>query len=318
MVDQRSDEHLGPLSGGRRNEPLRPRRLGPLLAVGSAGSPYESNINGPALIAAPASSARKLGRYFMYVAQHSGTTIGLAVSDHLAGPWRLQPRPVLTLADTHYRDHIASPDVILDADRKQLRMYFHGGDGTALSNQTESLAVSEDGLTFRVTQRDIGTPYWRVFRHRRHWYALAMPGTILRSDDGLAGFEAIVSVLPGRVRHTAVAVVGSTALVFWSEIGGSPESLRAGRMNLAPAASGWSISGSQTFLTPTEGYEGGHLPTVPSTPGESYHPVRELRDPAAYVEGNTVYVPYVGGGERCIALAAAELPHELSKQRSGK
>jgi hypothetical protein len=206
--------------------------------------------------------------------------------------------------------------VIVDAHRRQIRMYFHGGDGTALSDQTESVALSDDGLTFRVEQRDIGTPYWRVFRHRRHWYALAMPGTVLRSEDGLSRFEPATSVLPPTARHAAVAVVGPSALVFWSEIGDCPEEIRAGRIDLMDDDSGWFVADRQTFLKPTEPYEGGDLPSVPSMPGESYRPVRELRDPAAYVEGDTVYVPYVGGGERCIALAAAELSRDLINRRS--
>ena len=63
-----------------------------------------------------------------------------------------------------------------------------------------------------------------------------------------------------------------------------------------------------TLLMPEEPYEGGDLPLVASAPGRCDEPVRELRDPAAYLEGDTLYLAYTAGGERCIALVAMHLP----------
>lgn len=311
----RQGSHAAP--GCRLVDALSPRRLGPMLAVGSAEYPHKSNINGPALIRAPSWSDRRLGAYYLYFSQHRGRAIWLAASDALTGPWRVHPDPVLTLADTHYRDHIASPDVIADPLSRQVRMYFHGGDGTGLSEQTESVALSKDGLTFRMERRDVGIPYWRVFRHANGWYALVMPGTLLRSEDGLTGFEPTSSVLPRQTRHSAVAVIGTSALVFCSMIGGRPESILVGCINLAKRDSEWQAGFLRTLLTPSEHYEGGSLPLVASTPGECHHPVRELRDPAVYVEGGTLYMPYVGGGERCLALAAMRWPAQTALAEQG-
>lgn len=268
--------------------------------------PGPPNINGPALIRAPAWPRRKLGAYHLYFSHHRGNAIRLAVSDALAGPWRVHPDPVLTIAETHYTDHIASPDVIADAEAHEVRMYFHGGHGTDLSEQTESLAVSEDGLRFRMKRRDIGVPYWRVFRHAERWYALVMPGTILCSADGLGGFELLADILPARTRHSAVAIVGSRALVFCSMIGDCPERILAGSIDLTH----WRVSNLRTALAPAETYEGGHLPNLASTPGQCNAPARDLRDPAVYVEGDTLWLAYAAGGERCLALAAMPLPDD--------
>ena len=137
---------------------LAPRRLGAILQADQIDALGEPNINGPALIRAPSFAGRRLGKYYLYFSQHRGGAIWLAVSDVFAGPWRIHPEPVLTLADTHYSDHNASPDVIPDASSGQVRMYFHGGDGTELSEQSESIAISDDGLTFRLSHRDVGIP----------------------------------------------------------------------------------------------------------------------------------------------------------------
>lgn len=287
---------------------FKPWRLGPLLRADQVDSACGPNINGPALIRAPSWVSRRLGTYYLYFSQHRGGAIWLAVSDAITGPWRVYPHPVLTLAGTHYNDHIASPDVIVDRESGQIRMYFHGGRGTALSEQSESLAVSDDGLTFRLRCRDIGTPYWRVFRHAGQWYALVMPGTIVRSDDGLSGFEPLTDVLPPRTRHAAVAVIGNRAFVFCSMIGDRPESIVAGWLDLAMDSSRWRVDDLGVVLAPDEPYEGGGLPLVASAPGQCDEPARELRDPAAYVEGDTLFLAYVAGGEQCIALAAIHLP----------
>lgn len=279
------------------------RRLGPIVEAGQIHGPGPPNINGPALIRAPSWPGRRLGTYYLYFSHHRGNAIRLAVSDALEGPWRVHPDPVLTMAETHYTDHIASPDVIVDAGSGEIRMYFHGGHGTDLAEQTESVAVSDDGLRFRMKRRDIGVPYWRVFRHAGQWYALVMPGTIVRSDDGLGGFSSIAEILPARTRHSAVAVAGARAFVFCSMIGDRPEQILAGAIDLTD----WRVSRLRTALAPTESYEGGLLPLLASAPGQCDVPARDLRDPAVYAEGNTLWLAYAAGGERCLALARVPL-----------
>ena len=85
-----------------------------------------SNINGPCCIKVPDWCENKLGNYYLYFAHHSGKYIRMAYADKLNGPWTEYKDGVLNiegLIDAH--DHIASPDIFIDHQRKELSMYFH-------------------------------------------------------------------------------------------------------------------------------------------------------------------------------------------------
>ena len=132
-----------------------------------------SNINGPSLIRVPEWLDEPLGRYYLYFADHKGGYIRLAFADALTGPWRVYTPGTLTLQASHFaterpdpaavsdakraegawtverdhlRPHIASPDVHVDHDRREIRMYYHG----MLDNgeQRTRVAVSGDGIAF--------------------------------------------------------------------------------------------------------------------------------------------------------------------------
>ena len=117
--------------------------------------------------------------------------------------------------------HVASPDVHVDRERQQIRMYLHGllPDG----EQMTRVALSQDGLTFEVRPALLGPAYFRVFRHGGWHYALAHPNLILRSRDGLGVFEPGPSPLDPATRHTAVCVRGDILHLFWTRIGDRPE-----------------------------------------------------------------------------------------------
>jgi len=127
---------------------IRVERLpgNPIIHAGSNRS-LGGNVNGPSLIAAPSWAGAPLGRYYLYFAHHKGDHIRLAYADALTGPWRIKSGGVLGLAQSHFATapvakapmaatpypnlspdddpsspHIASPDVIVDMDRRQMRM----------------------------------------------------------------------------------------------------------------------------------------------------------------------------------------------------
>src|SRR5687767_10244428 len=85
-----------------------------------------NNINGPSVIRVPAWVREPLGKYYMYFAHHVGTYIRLAYADHLRGPWRMHAPGVLDLHDSFFNNHIASPDVRIRPQRKEIHMYYHG------------------------------------------------------------------------------------------------------------------------------------------------------------------------------------------------
>src|SRR5262249_11376786 len=145
------------------------------------------------------------------------------------------PRGVLRLTDTAASDHIASPDVHLDHDRRLVRMYFH--EGRADAEQASFLATSTDGLDFTASPQALAPFYLRVFEHDGWHYGIAKvdnkSGVILRSRsaDGTGPFEPGRKIIP-RMRHAAVLVRGSTAWLFYSRIGDAPECLLSARLDL--------------------------------------------------------------------------------------
>jgi hypothetical protein len=154
-----------------------------------------ANINGPSLIRVPHGVASPLGRYYLYLAHHGGHYIRMAYSDSLTGPWKVLTEPgVLHMDNAPGSRHIASPDVMVDADASQLRMYFHQpveGQG-----QRSFVALSTDGLNWQVQEQILGMFYFRVFRrqaagdntyyaykqgHGHRWPMVPLP----RRSDGL-------------------------------------------------------------------------------------------------------------------------------------
>ena len=128
----------------------------------------ETNINGPSLFRAPTWLSRLAGRYLLYFGHHSGTYIRLAVADQLEGPWRIHKPAVLDLRKSGFIDHIASPEIFIDEEAKELRLYFDGRIGyNPDGNQIRGtrIAVSTDDLSFTVQEALIGPTYFPVFKH---------------------------------------------------------------------------------------------------------------------------------------------------------
>ena len=97
-------------------------------------------MNGPTVIRVPDWVQRPLGRYYMYFANHMGEFIRLAYADDLTGPWKIHEPGVLHVRDTamsrpepdpretleDFYTHVASPEILIDHNRKRFVMWFHG------------------------------------------------------------------------------------------------------------------------------------------------------------------------------------------------
>ncbi len=288
------------------------------------------NINGPSLIRVPDWIENPLGRYYLYFAHHRGLSIRLAYADDLAGPWTLYTPPDLTperepgvlhLDQTPAFGHIASPDVHIDESRQRIRMYFHGplyltskekppGE-EALGKQRTFVAHSPDGLAFEMVHDDpLGAPYFRAFEYDGYTYALAMPGIVYRSKDGLTGFEAGPVLLEedpvfwnSDLRHSAVLRSGDTLYVFYSRIDYIPEHILLARVDLSGDWMQWSEVLLGSVLKPATVYEGVQFTPEYSKRSAVDQRVHQLRDPAIYIEDDRVYLLYSVAGERGIAIA---------------
>ena len=139
------------------------------------------NIQGPSLIKVPDWVAGRLGKYYLYFADHKGRYIRLAYADELLGPWRIHVPGSLQLAGSFLltdpptgpadelarlratrkpanlssdvlteatTPHIASPDIRVDGAQRRIAMSYHGLNG--LNEQVTRVATSADGLHFEA------------------------------------------------------------------------------------------------------------------------------------------------------------------------
>ncbi len=291
--------------------------INPIIKPGMPGLEGDrgANINGPSLIRVPDWIENPLGRYYLYFAHHLGKYIRLAYADSLEGEWKIYEQGTLHLDETACWDHIASPDVHVDNEAKEIQMYFHGDyQGRHKYDQVTMLAKSEDGLHFTAFPEILGPYYFRVFQHQGFHYAIAnnwygtvmnnrpIAGILLRSKDGITAFEPGQDFIPN-LRHGAVLVKDDWLLLFYSRYGDAPERILMSYVDLTKDWDKWIPSEPVTVIEPEMDYEGVALPIVSSEVGVAEEPVRELRDPAIYTEGEKIYLLYSVAGEEGIAIA---------------
>lgn len=263
------------------------------------------NINGPSLIRVPDWVQNRLGKYYLYFGHHDGRYIRLAYAEDVEGPWQIHTPGVLDLADSQFTGHIASPDVHIDHDTEEIRMYFHGsntpsGKGGA---QFTRVSVSNNGLEFTANAELLGNPYWRVFKMDSHFYALGMPGVFYRSNDGISGFEEGPTLFDHDMRHSAVVVDGNTLQVYFTKVGDSPERIRLSTIDASLNWMEWTVSDSVDVLAPEHPWEGSEIPNEPSSRGLVHGPVNQLRDPAIFKDEDRAFLLYSVAGESGIAIA---------------
>jgi hypothetical protein len=272
------------------------------------------NINGPSLIAVPDWVSDPLGRYYLYFAHHQGTYIRLAYADAVTGPYTMHDPGVLPIGDTPIsrfeRGHIASPDLHVDHEGKQLVMYYHGCPPLTREahwDQPTFRATSSDGLNWTSETTELGESYFRVFAYDGAWYAIAKGGLLYRSADGVSGFELreqrIDSGEPGHGRHFAVRRTGDTLHVWFSRWHDTPERIVYATMDLRGDWRDWKLTEPTTLLTPEHDWEGANEPIRASQVGAVHKPVHELRDPAIFEEDGRLWLVYSVAGESGLALA---------------
>ena len=263
------------------------------------------NINGPSLIRAPRWLKKPLGRYYLYFAHHQGSYIRLAYANNPLGPYTVYEPGTLQLSQVPTcQGHIASPDVHVDEARQQIRMYYHCFPASESRQQVTFVATSKDGLAFSPLPETLGVSYFRVFQWQGYYYALAQPGIVYRSKDGLTGFEKGPTLFADDMRHSAVLIKGHDLLVFYTNVGQDPpERIRESTIALTPDWTQWKETPPVPVLEPAMAYEGVDRPLAPSVRGSGTTWLRELRDPCIFKDGGKVYLLYSVAGEKGIAIA---------------
>lgn len=199
--------------------------------------------------------------------------------------------------------HIASPDIFVDDQKQEIRLYFHGMDEGGI--QQSRVALSKDGLVFKVLPDMISAPYLRVFLYRGIYYGIAMPGLLYRSKNGLSDFEVRPKPLSGvDIRHIATRLSGSTLDIFWTRVGDAPERVLFSQMDVSSENwRDWKMSEPVEVLRPEAVWEGADLPLEPSLRGEVTGPANQLRDPFIFADEGRIFLLYSGAGEQAIGIA---------------
>jgi hypothetical protein len=307
----------------------------PLVTVAAPG--VGDNVNGPAVIRVPDWVEKPLGRYYMYFAHHMGVHIRLAYADRPSGPWRVYEPGVLNVRDTaffrpqpdppealeDFYTHVASPEVLIDDERKRLILWFHGwsthgqrwpADPVAAREwarrggfgQFTQAAESSDGLRFTVQPAISRTSYLRVFSHDGWYYGMSRLGLLSRARDPLAVFESGPNPFRGspyanRVRHVGLVKRQSRLHVFFTGIGDAPERVLVSTVDLAGDWATWKASEPTDVLRPEAPYECPELPNAPSEGGDIKGRARQTRDPFVFDDRGQLYLFYTICGEQGIA-----------------
>jgi hypothetical protein len=263
------------------------------------------NVNGPTLIKVPNWIENPLGKYYLYFGHHDGRYIRLAYAEDLQGPWQTHEPGVLPLEQSLFRGHIASPDVLVDHETKCIRLYYHGAPKPTHSGQKQftRVALSADGLTFEAREEQLGLPYMRTIRHGGWYYAIAMPGQFYRSRDGLTNFESGPNPFEPGMRHAALLVQQDRLIVFYTQVGDTPERVLWSEIDLTRDWGDWTPTAPCLLLEPERAYEGGDLKLVASERGLAKGRVRQLRDPGVFDDGKGIFLLYSVAGEHGIAIA---------------
>ncbi len=260
------------------------------------------NINGPSLIRVPDWIENPRGKYYLYFAHHQGDYIRMAFADKLEGPWQIYSPGVLDLADSFFSGHIASPDVHVIEETREIRMYYHGCCLPEPPHQVTRWATSGDGLRFSACADILGSSYWRAFRWNGFWYTLEMPGTFRRSRDGISNFQQGPSLFTKDMRHAAVQCHQDTLTVFYSNACDCPERILWTQIELCADWYEWRASTPQTLLAPETDWEGADCPVEMSRRGPVHDRVHQLRDPCVFEAEGRTYLLYSVAGERGIAI----------------
>ena len=300
-----------------------------------------TNIQGPSLVRVPDFVTDRLGTYYLYFADHKGDHIRLAFADELEGPWTVHPGGALALADSHFltaeppvdqatvdataelyvaalgadkmpddvasdmvTPHIASPDVVVDEQRREFVMYFHGLD--AFATQRTRTARSSDGVGFTADPDiTVDQTYLRVFDVDGVRYGIAMPGQTYWFDTAGGRVVAGQRLFEPDMRHCGLRMrPGEVLEVFWTRVGDEPEQILCSMVDLSGGFGHWRVTGTEAVHAPQLDWEGAGLPLAPSRRGALAAPAHQLRDPFVFEDTDGAsYLLYAVAGESGIGLA---------------
>ena len=133
------------------------------------------NINGPSMIRVPNFVTNPLGTYYLYFSHHDGKAIHFAYAQSVGGPYTVHPTGSLKLEQVVSKNiclnHIASPDVIVDHEKQEIRMYYHCPAAKMANFKVSSLNATLHYSTFYFPNQIISLSAANDVRsNQQRWY----------------------------------------------------------------------------------------------------------------------------------------------------
>jgi hypothetical protein len=309
-------------------EPKRRRTVMFPTVVDMRGAGTRADTGGESGEPRSAGTKAPIDAFYMYYAPHRSAGIGLATAPGPEGPWTpYHDNPIVRLEDyPGISDHISSPELVRWPQDKECpyRLYVHGRTGPRAEGfgQHTCLAKSADGVSWQPVSGEpvlTATPeqsghtnsaaYARMFRRGGWLYALYKSEHthgLARSQDGVTWEHWLHNPVigpdedagdPFMIRHTGLLVRGDRLLIFYScntgpgeqdHGGGKVEKIKLATFDVG-ADDWWDWGGLRrrgVVFSPEREWEAG-----------------DARDPFLLVQGETLYLYYVGGHEQGVGLA---------------
>jgi hypothetical protein len=218
-----------------------------------------------------------------------------------------QSEYIPTRLDDMMIPHIASPDVHVDNEKKQIIMFYHGLE--KFGTQSTKVAISSDGINFKNTTNIVSRPYFRRFKYKGTFYGMAMPGFIYKNTGDIDEYTEIKRLFPNKIRHSGVFLIEDTLYVFYSLVEDVPERIYVSTIELNTNAENWKESNAKEVIRPTLDWEGVNLPLQHSSRSSINIPVNQLRDPYIFKDEDDMYLLYTAKGERGIGICHIEIDY---------
>lgn len=276
-----------------------------------------NNINGPCCIEVPFWCDDPKGRFYLYFSDHAGDCIKLAYADDIVGPWSISDDAVLDFSGfSDAYDHMASPEIYIDHDAREIRLYFHARSKSRGREQWTFLANSRDGERFiKCVDEPLAPFYLKLIYWKNCFYGITKGGNLWYSNDGLSAFHPggnpfdrslsneIWHNSPGSIRHVGLSINDNILSVYFSRIGHAPERILRSNIDILDSnCMNWIAGPEEEILRAEVEYEGVSMPIANSTSGPSLTFENALRDPHIINIQNETYMFYAVGGESGIAI----------------
>ncbi len=197
-------------------------------------------------------------------------------------------------------------------------MYFHGMVPESVGgcllcwseypslNQKTMVATSDGGRDFELVEPVVAVSRscLRMFRAGGAWYGVAMPSQVVRSVDGLRGFEYGPMLFDDdEIRHSCVSYrpERQELEMLFTRCFEASERIYRTVIDTSGGRHQWTPGPASDVMRPIEPWEGSDEPLKPVARGLAASPQNGLRDPCLLDDGRR-WLYYAASGEHAIGV----------------